>query len=829
MRMPCILYLALFLQGIWVHAGELDWASHIQMAERARQEKHWGDAETHLQLALRAALKMHPHGLQVAISLNNLADLSPNIKKNSRRFPYHQRALELLNKHFKENDPQANEERLRSLNGMISALETENQFLRSENLHPRRVNLLEKLAPDQPMRLVNALLAWANNLFEQKKRTEAAAVLERAVSVQQQSPQTDESYGLLLRRLGNLYGSLNRIKEGQGYLDLAREALALAETKKGANKPLIAALWNDSAWLYELQGNHSKAEAIYTKALAILNKTVGPHHEWTANAHFGIGRVCTQLLQPAKAEAHLKAALTTFYKAMGEHNQVAEIHLSLGTCLEQQHRFKEAGIHYLNALAIHGKHFGDHHPQVASDQMNLARLFHAVGQYDKAAAYSGRALGIYEALQTDAETLASACHLHGASLYHRGKIEKAEAHFRRALILRETVWAQNDPRLQPNLEWLARIYGRDIRNYSDGYPIYQRLLLMLETALGSDHEKVVQLLLDSRAMLRSLKKDQELENLCLRLLKPRSDAKQKRSMFQELNVLISLIDLLRSQVRYKESLPYALRLQHLAQSAQSELIQEGTLSKAGLTVIFATAQASLGAAYLNLENFEAAESCLRKALQLYEKVASQKHPIVLRTNHHLSDLLDQTGRRRTSPKSFPALDSTENALPIGIDPPKKALQWKDRLNKIAHRSKLDWTGEAEAELNEIYEEIRSTNPISPFLLAVLQHRGTRAFIRNDWKGSGALFKEALELHDFIGGDEDELLISLLYGAGDVHLALKHFDKAEQVYRRMLPILKRIRKKNDPDWGPFLRTYADILRKNNRPKEARKVMLQLEEL
>ena len=135
---------------------------------------------------------------------------------------------------------------------------------------------------------------------------------------------------------------------------LYQRALTILEKALGTEHPYVAQSLNNLAVLYDTQGKYAEAEPLYKRALAIDQKALGPEHP----------EVATDL------------------------NNLAALYYTLG-------RYAEAEPLYQRGLAILEKALGAEHPHVAQSLENYAVLVRAIGLNAQAESLEDRAKAIH--------------------------------------------------------------------------------------------------------------------------------------------------------------------------------------------------------------------------------------------------------------------------------------------------------------------------------------------------------------------------------------------------------------------------------------------------
>ena len=269
---------------------------------------------------------------------------------------------------------------------------------------------------------------------------------------------------------------------------LYRRALAIVEKAVGPEHPNTAASLNNLAALYDSQGRYDEAEPLYRRALAIREKARGPEHPNTAASLNNLAELYLSQGRYAEAEPLYRRALAIVEKALGpEHPDTATTLNNLAALYDSQGRYDEAEPLYRRALAIREKARGPEHPHTATTLNNLAGLYLSQGRYDEAGPLYRRALAIREkALGPEhPDTGQSLNNL--ALLYDsQGRYAEAEPLFQRALAIVEKALGPEHPDTATSLNNLAGLYRAQGR-YDEAEPLLQRALAIWEKAVGPEH------------------------------------------------------------------------------------------------------------------------------------------------------------------------------------------------------------------------------------------------------------------------------------------------------------------------------------------------------
>jgi serine/threonine-protein kinase len=147
-----------------------------------------------------------------------------------------------------------------------------------------------------------------------------------------------------------------------------------------------------------LMGREAKALEISQQALAIYERTLGPHHPLCAYTLCNMADDERALNRYDDARRHIERARAIVAATLGpEHIYAANVEFQLGALAMRQDKVDEAQPHLERALAITEKVRGPEHYMAAVYAETLGELFRRRQQNERAIAMYRRAGEIYEA------------------------------------------------------------------------------------------------------------------------------------------------------------------------------------------------------------------------------------------------------------------------------------------------------------------------------------------------------------------------------------------------------------------------------------------------
>ncbi|MGA8150305.1 MAG: serine/threonine-protein kinase [Terriglobales bacterium] len=333
-----------------------------------------------------------------------------------------------------------------------------------------------------------------------------------------------------------IYGTLGGIYEQMGKLDRADSLLSLAlERRKalfGADSAEVAESLVALGQLRSDQAKLEEAEQLVRQGLEMTMRHVPPGYPAVGKATAALGTIlenrgeydqAIQVLEeasrlqsaPGASEADLGATLSElansqFYaghydisnsinqrvlatdrRIYGErHPQVANDLINLGAIQYEQGHYPEAEKYQREALDITQGFYGKNHPETASAMTHLARSLVSEKRPDEAANLLQEALVIQEhAYGKVHPRVAHTLNELGRLAQQQGKLHEAEADFQRMADIYRSVYAGKHYYIGIALSNLAGVCVAE-KKYPQAESLFREALRMYAVTLSADHELV---------------------------------------------------------------------------------------------------------------------------------------------------------------------------------------------------------------------------------------------------------------------------------------------------------------------------------------------------
>ncbi len=263
-----------------------------------------------------------------------------------------------------------------SLNGLAEVHRAQGNLDDAERLHRGALAIREKtLEPDHPA-VAQSQYNLAEVLRAQGKLAAAETLYERARAVR----------GRIAAQASSWQGDMDAADAAYLRGDHAgAEKLLLAAVARaegfGSRDPRLARSLNNLAELNRVQRRYADAEATHRRALAIIEKTLGPESSEVATSLNNLALLYHLQGRHGEAGPLYQRALAIREKAFGpEHPAVAQSLNNMAAHARDQLRYDEAERLYQRSLAIVAKALGPEHPQVATSLENYAATLRAIGR-----------------------------------------------------------------------------------------------------------------------------------------------------------------------------------------------------------------------------------------------------------------------------------------------------------------------------------------------------------------------------------------------------------------------------------------------------------------
>jgi serine/threonine-protein kinase len=333
----------------------------------------------------------------------------------------------------------------------------------------------------------------------------------------------------IYQTLGTVYQNLGKLEEANKLLNISldqRKALF------GADSPEYADALVALAGLRDAQAKFDEAEKLVRQGLDVSKHHLAPNHPAIGKATALLGKILEDrgtypaaiaVLEEAArlqstsdaSRADLSASLTElanshFYaghydiseslnqrilamdrELYGErHPHVADDLINLGAIQYERGRFSEAERFYRQGLDITQSFYGKDHPATASALTMLGRALVSQGKLDEGSGILQQALAIQEKVYGKVHPrVAGTLNELGKIAQRRGQLDEAEAELSRAVEIYKSIYAGKHYYIGIALSNLAGVLV-DRKEYARAEKLFQEALQIYSQTLAPDHQNV---------------------------------------------------------------------------------------------------------------------------------------------------------------------------------------------------------------------------------------------------------------------------------------------------------------------------------------------------
>ena len=264
-----------------------------------------------------------------------------------------------------------------------------------------------------------------------------------------------------------LYQTLGGVYEKLGKFDRAESLLRASLDTRRALEPSTASDvvrgTTALALLRSDQARFEEAERLGREAVTAARSALAPEDPEVANATAALGQILEQRGSYAQAITTLQQAVALRSRPGADRSELAEALFELANTNFYAGHLDVAESLTQRVLAIHTELFGEAHPLVAEDLINLGAVQHERGRYTDAERFYRRALDINRSWYGgDSYRTASTMTMIGRTLYLQKRYDEGRDLLTQSLSIQEHVFGPVHPRVASALNDLGNIaMGQD--------------------------------------------------------------------------------------------------------------------------------------------------------------------------------------------------------------------------------------------------------------------------------------------------------------------------------------------------------------------------------
>lgn len=445
---------ALALVGIMEGARSKRCAELIDMIGKTYNGTgHYDEAEAYFKKALAIREKLgKDSAVELGKSYDCMASLSANRGQYDDAIKYEEKALRLFLESYGEDDAHVKD----CYNNLGCHYSSIGEYRKSVEAHKKSLELSLKICGPEDKKtgiIYNNLGVIYFKIGELKSAEEC---LMRAMRI------LEANYGRNSGSVAVALGNVGQIYEELGYYDRAlsldEEALDINRKIYGEVHPATAIVYNNMSSVYFEKGEFEKSLSYAEKVLEIRVALYGKNHQDVASAYNSIGTVYTNMNRYDDAISNLEKAVSILDDVPCSRIAKATVKTNLADVYQAVGEYDKALEIYKESLKLKMDVLGEGNAQIATLYNNMAALYGKQKNYEREIELHNKALSIRLALfgEKHPEVALSYNNL-GVAYGLSGNYKMAEKYLRKTLDLRKILFGSG-PKLAAIYSNLAFLY-----------------------------------------------------------------------------------------------------------------------------------------------------------------------------------------------------------------------------------------------------------------------------------------------------------------------------------------------------------------------------------
>lgn len=309
-------------------------------------------------------------------------------------------------------------------------------------------------------------------------------LIDRGVAEARTLDREPEVQGELHETLGQVYQKLGELDRADALLGFAldrRKALYGTDSAKAAETQVELGL------LRVDQARFDDAERLIRDSLEILKRKWGTHHSAVAAATHALGKVLEERGSYPEAIKVLDEAVRLRSVPGAELADLVDSLLELANSHFYAGDYPEAEVLNRRLIKMHREMYGERHPLVAEDLINLGAIQQELAHYKEAEAFDRQALEITQGFYgKDHYKTASNLTLIARALVKQNRYDEAEELLHRALTIQENVFGRVHPRVASAVNEIGSVaLARD--RFDEAEAAFKRIVDIYKSVYAAKH------------------------------------------------------------------------------------------------------------------------------------------------------------------------------------------------------------------------------------------------------------------------------------------------------------------------------------------------------
>ncbi|KAF2317343.1 hypothetical protein GH714_020490 [Hevea brasiliensis] len=347
--------------------------------------------------------------------------------------------------------------------------------------------------------------------------------------------------------------------------------------------PLLDSVLIHMGSMYSALGKFENSMVVYKRVIGFLESKYGKSSIFLVSPFLGMAKVLVSIGRVTKAIEIYQRAITILESSRGVESEDLVVPLfGLGNLLLKEGRTTDSEIHFIRILSIYSKLYGENDGRVGVALCSLAHVKCSTGNVEEAIDLYGKGLQLikdtnYIALD---DSIMEKMRIDLAELLHVvGRGKEGRELLEECLLISERSKGKDNPSSVTHLLNLATSYSQS-KNFVEAERLLRISLEIMAKTVSPEDQSITFPMLHLAVTLYHLNRDEEAEQLALKVLRIREKAFGKDSLpvGEALDCLISIqTRLKRADAELLELLKRVLYIQEKESHESEEVMQ--TLKK----------------------------------------------------------------------------------------------------------------------------------------------------------------------------------------------------------------------------------------------------------
>ncbi len=448
------------------------------------------------------------------------------------------------------------------------------------------------------------------------------------------------------------------------------------------------------------------------------------------------------------------------------------------------------------ALAITEKVFGCEHLDTATMYNNIAVVYSTLGDYERAMEYYGKALAITEKVLGNEHPLTATMYNNMAVVYaDQGEYERAQEYNGKALTIRECVLGREHPSTAMTYNNMAGVF-QVLGEYERAQEYYRKTLTIRERVLGREHPDTATTYNNMADVFRvqgDYKRAQEYHGKALAIKEKVLGYEHPNTAATYNNMALVYTD----QGEYERALEYY---------GKALTIRERVLGCEHPDT--ATTYNNMAVVYMYQGEYERAQEYYGKALTINERVLGREHPDTARTYSNMAGVFQVLGEYERAQEYYgKALIIRERVL--GRKHPDTAATYNNMA--LVYTDQGDYKRAQEYYEKALTIRERVLGSEHPDTAATYNSMALVYTDQGEYERALEYYGKALAITEKVLGSEHPSTATTYNNMASVYTDQGEYERAQEYYGKALAIAEKVFGCEHPSMSTMYNNIAGVFR------------------